>query len=139
MTKKEELRGRSMEGREKDGDSGKSYATIANAIHELSKLNLFSLENFGCNNSKDSIVAKLKEKRAVYHHNCMSSNNRKLSRAQKKEEKARIAAAAFQTNVHEEARNNQYLLESTNACFACKLMIQVTSAPVVPNMQLLAT
>ena len=101
LIKEEELRGLSKEGREKDGHSGKSYATIANAMYKLSGFNLFSLETFDCDNNETSIVDKLKEKRAVYHDNCVSKTIANCRGLQRRKRNQRTAASKY-VHLHSE-------------------------------------
>ena len=56
-------------------------------IQQLTELGTFSLEYFNCENKEDCILAKWKEKRAVYHHNCVSNYSQKLKRKLEKKNK----------------------------------------------------
>ena len=57
-----------------------TYKKIASLIHQLTKEDLFSVENFSCDDNEQSLFEKFKKNNAVYHHNCISNNQQKLKR-----------------------------------------------------------
>ena len=90
--KKEKLRGRPKQGAEanQDGaaaDSGGSLAAISKIIADLHAKDMFSIELFSCENTEAAILARLVEKQAVYHSNCVSTSRRSLQRKNDESEK----------------------------------------------------
>ena len=128
-SKNEELRGRSTESREKDGDSGNTYKKLSKTIQQLTELDSFSLEHFGCENNEASILAKLKAKRAVYHHNCVSNFNKKLKRALEKREKesSKQLEAIPIPNKRSRRSEEQPISLGVNKCLFCMKIDDLTN------------
>ena len=78
QTKKETLRDRSTASTEN------SYSKISKIIAALSELDLFSVERFDCEQNGSSILERLNEQQAVYHHNCVPNSNHTLTTVQEK-------------------------------------------------------
>ena len=87
--KSEKLRGRvksSSKGKtdKENKKTEETYQEIASFIHQLAKQNLFLMEKFSCDNNEQTILKMIKVNKAVYHHNCVSNNQQKLTRSSEK-------------------------------------------------------
>ena len=85
MKKSEELRGRVKASSKEKPDKEKrkieeTYKKIASLIHQLAKKDIFRWKNDRDNNEQ-TILEIFKASNAVYHHNCVSSNQQNLKRS----------------------------------------------------------
>ena len=81
--KSEKLRGRVKSSSKEKTDKGnkkikETYQKTASLIHQLAEQNLFSMKKFSYDNNEQTILEMFKVNKAVYHHNCVSSNQQKL-------------------------------------------------------------
>ena len=101
MKKSEELRGRVKASSKEKADKEKkkieeTYKKIASLIHQLAKKDMFRWKNYRDNNEQ-TVLEIFKASNAVYHHNCVSSNQQNLKSSVEKikrdEDKKKVAKA----------------------------------------------